>query len=372
EMIKEESLSQNTWNWTPPATDFRGYMVYLFKTDDPAKKPLYSIAVDVSSDWRKFPRYGFVSKYDRLDAQIIQRNIESLSRFHINGIQFYDWQLDQHNPLAGSVTNPAASWLDLIGRTNYKSTVDGYIQAAHGRGMKAMFYNLLYGALANAAADGVSEQWYLFKDDKHQEKDMHPLNAPFRSNIYLVDPGNTAWQAYINKRHQDVFAVYDFDGYHIDQLGDRGKLYNYNGQEVKLDQAYASFIASSKKAFPDKYHVMNAVNQYGQEQGIATSNVDFLYTEVWDPNKSFDQLVQIIQDNDRFGNYAKNTVLAAYMNYAKSNQVGFVNEAGILLTNAVIFANGGSHLEMGEHYLTNEYFANNNQQLKGTTKEKLI
>jgi len=372
ELIKEEPLSQLSWTWTPPTTDFRGYMVYLFKTDDTTKKPLYSIAVDVSSDWRKFPRYGFVSNYDRLDQQVIQRNVETLNRFHINGIQFYDWQMDQHKPLAGSVSNPADSWLDLIGRTNYKSTVDGYIQAAHDRGMKAMFYNLLYGALSNAASDGVSEQWYLFKDNQHQEKDRHSLNAPFRSNIYLVDPGNSDWQTYINKRHQDVFAVYNFDGYHIDQLGDRGKLYDYTGKEVKLEQRYAPFIAASKKAFPGKYHVMNAVNQYGQESGIAPSAVDFLYTEVWDPNKSYDELVKIIQDNDRFSNYNKNTVLAAYMNYAKSNQAGFVNEPGVLLTNAVIFANGGAHLEMGEHYLTNEYFANNNLQLKGTTKEKLI
>ncbi|HAF34083.1 MAG TPA: cycloisomaltooligosaccharide glucanotransferase, partial [Sphingobacterium sp.] len=80
ELIKEEPLSQLSWTWTPPTTDFRGYMVYLFKTDDTTKKPLYSIAVDVSSDWRKFPRYGFVSNYDRLDQQVIQRNVETLNR----------------------------------------------------------------------------------------------------------------------------------------------------------------------------------------------------------------------------------------------------------------------------------------------------
>lgn len=372
EVIKEEQVTGSSWSWKAPMDDFRGYLVYISKSDDVEKKPLYSIAVDVSSEWTKFPRYGFVSKYDRMSGAAIERNIANLSRFHINGVQFYDWKYDHQKPLAGSVENPAESWLDLIGRTNYKSTVDGYIKAIHDKGMKAMFYNLLFGVLDNAASDGVSESWYIFKDQNHQEKDMHPLGPPFRSSIYLTNPANPEWQTYINKRHQDVYAVFDFDGFHIDQLGDRGSVYDYNGNSVDLAQSYRSFIESTVAKFPDKYHVMNSVTQYGQEVSIGPSQVDFLYTEVWDPYNSFDQLVGIIHDNYRFSGYTRNSVLAAYMNYAKSNQVGFVNEPGVLLTNAVIFANGGAHLEIGEHYLTNEYFPNDNLQLKGTLKDKLI
>src|SRR5690606_37649292 len=96
------------------------------------------------------------------------------------------------------------------------------------------------------------------------------------------------------------------------------------------------------------------------------------YTEVWDPFNSFTDLVGIIHDNYRYSYYEKNNMLASYINNGRSNQPEFVNEPGILLTNEVIFANGVAHLEIGEHYLTNEYFPNNNLQLRGSTKDKLI
>ena len=60
------------------------------------------------------------------------------------------------------------------------------------------------------------------------------------------------------------------------------------------------------------------------------------------------------------------------MDYEKSKNAGFVNEPGVLLTNAVIFAFGGAHLEIGKHYLANEYFPNKNLQMKADLKKALI
>ena len=64
-----------------------------------------SIAVDVSSDWTKFPRYGFLSSYGKNEP--IEKNIDFMNRCHINGIQFYDWMYDHHKPLAGTPQNPS-------------------------------------------------------------------------------------------------------------------------------------------------------------------------------------------------------------------------------------------------------------------------
>jgi dextranase len=370
-VLKEEAISGTAWSWTPPAEDFQGYLVDLYEVIDGKEVIKESIGVDVSSDWKKFPRYGFLSEYGKMNTASIENNINTMNRYHINGIQFYDWMYDHQRPLAGTVENPAESWLDLMGRATYRSTIDGYIQVAHNKGMKAMFYNLLFGALKNASTDGVREEWYLFKDRNHTDKDNHHLDPPFRSSIYLTNPANVEWQNYLTQRNKDIYAVYDFDGYHIDQLGDRGTLYDYAGNQVKLDETYRSFVSTMKAAFPSKYHVMNAVNQYGQGNSIAASPVDFLYTEVWDPNNSFDRLVQIILDNNAYANHSKNTVLAAYINYAKSSNTGYLNEPGVLLANAVIFAAGGSHLEIGEHYLANEYFPNANLQMKTELKSKL-
>ncbi len=370
-ILHEEPLTSGTWSWTPPAEDFKGYLVDICETIAGTERIYHSIAVDVSSDWKKFPRYGFLSSYGDLTGSQIGQNIRTLNRHHINGIQFYDWMYDHHRPLAGTADNPLASWPDLIGRTNYLSTVQGYIGEARQRGMKALFYNLAFGALSNAASDGVREEWYLFKDAYHSEKDSHTLDAPFRSSIYLTNPANTEWQAYLAGRHQDVYQVFDFDGYHIDQLGNRGTLYDYDGQPVELDESYQGFITAMKEANPDKRLVMNAVSQYGQSY-IAQAEVDFLYTEVWDESKTFGQLAEVITDNLAYSENSLNTVLAAYMNYARSNSAGYVNAPGILLTNAVIFSFGGAHLELGEHYLCNEYFPNSNLQMRTGLREALV
>lgn len=372
EVLKEENLTSTTWTWTVPQDDFKGYLVEIYQTVEGKDNTYGSIAVDVSSDWKKFPRYGFLSSYGEISSEQIEKNIEFLTRCHINGLQFYDWMYDHHKPLAGTVSNPLASWPDLMGRTNYLSTVRNYIQAAKSKNMKTMFYNLAFGALENAAADGVSEQWYMFKDASHSDKDRHELPIPpFRSNIYLTNPANVQWQNYLASRHNDVYSVFDFDGFHIDQLGSRGTVYDYQGNVLRLDQLYASFINAMKQSNPNKRLVMNAVSQFGQE-GVASTDVDFLYSEVWNETKTFAQLAQVILDNDKYSNYQKKTLLAAYMNYEKSKSAGYVNEYGVLLADAVIFAFGGAHLELGEHYLANEYFPNANLQMKASLKKNLI
>lgn len=369
--VSEENLTSDSWNWTAPADDYKGYLVDLYEITGGKEKVYQSIAVDVSSDWTKFPRYGFLSSYGNLPENRIEKNIDVLSRYHINGIQFYDWMHDHQRPLAGTVENPQPSWPDLMGRTNCLSTVQGYIDAAQAKGMKTMFYNLAFGALDNAAADGVQEKWYLFKNKSHSEKDAHLLAPPFRSNIYLTNPGNPEWQSYLAARNKEVYSVFGFDGFHIDQLGNRGTVYDYDGNTVKLDETYRSFITAMKQAAPGKRLVMNAVSQYGQQTGIAASETDFLYTEVWDECKTFAQLAQVITDNGEYSGQSKQTVLAAYMNYARSNNSGYVNLPGVLLADAVIFAFGGAHLELGEHYLANEYFPNSNLQMKSETKNAL-
>lgn len=370
-ILKEESYTGKSWSWILPSDDFKGYMIDVYDIIDGKEKIYANIAVDASSDWVKFPRYGFLSSYGQMTEIEINKNIETLNRYHINGIQYYDWMYDHQRPLAGTVEKPATSWTDLIGRINYLSTVKGYIEAAKSRNMKSMFYNLAFGALKNAASDGVKEEWYLFKDTKHNTKDNHHLDPPFRSSIYLTNPANTAWQEYLVKRNKDVYSVFGFDGYHIDQLGNRGTLYDYNGDAVKLTDTYKPFIDAMKQADPDKRLVMNAVSGYAQNK-IAKTDVDFLYTEVWNESKTFEALSQVILKNNNLCNNTKNTVLAAYMNYANSSKTGYVNEPGILLTNSVIFAFGGAHLEMGEHYLTNEYFPNNNLQAKVSLKKALV
>ncbi|NWJ50363.1 MAG: cycloisomaltooligosaccharide glucanotransferase [Bacteroidetes bacterium] len=372
ETIYETSLNGLTWNWKVPSDDFKGYMIDLYDIINGAEKIYGSIAVDVSSSWSHFPRYGFLSKYPKLADSEMEIVMNNLNRYHINGIQFYDWEYKHHLPLAGTNTNPFSIWKDIMNRDTYLSTVKQYINLSHQHGMMAMFYNLGFGALNDAYYDGVSEQWFLYTDKNHVNRDQFNLPCPpFKSNIYLLDPSNIGWQNYIGAKNNDVYSVFNFDGFHIDQLGDRGKaLFTYTGNTINLDEAYPSLIESMKRTASDKKLVMNAVNQYGQ-QGIVSKPVEFLYTEVWSPNEGYKNLADIITANDALSNNSKKTVLAAYMNYDLANNPGYFNTPGVLLTDAVIFAFGGSHLELGEHMLSKEYFPNENLQMNNDLKTSL-
>ena len=373
ETISETNLTGLSWTWRPPPTDYTGYLVDIYEVVAGTEKVYGSIAVDVSSDWSRFPRYGFLSKFGQMSDAGMQDIIDNLARHHINGVQFQDWHYKHHMPLAGTVASPQNSWKDIANRDNYLSTVKAYIEKAHAANMKAMFYNLGFGALTSAAAEGVNEEWYSFKNNTHTIKDVHPLpKPPFNSDIFLLDPSNISWQQYISDRTNDVYSVFDFDGWHVDQLGDRGNLYRYDGSALDLAATFKPFVEAMKKSAPGKKLVMNAVNQYGQENGIAQAPVDFLYTEVWTGYEGYKDLARIITDNDKYSSHTRKTVLAAYMNYNKANSPGYFNTAGVLLTDAVIFAFGGSHLELGEHMLGKEYFPNDNLAMKDDLKAALV
>jgi len=370
-VLSEESVSSQSWSWTAPSDDFKGYMAELYTTDGEEEKILATIGIDVSSDWSRFPRYGFLSDYGEISDAVMESVVSNLNRHHINGLQFYDWQYKHHKPLAGTPSAPQPIWTDIINKDVYFTTLTKYIELSHQYNMKSMFYNLAFGALNDATYDGVSEEWYLFHDQNRSNKCKHDLDQPlFKSDIYLTNPANTDWQSYINNRHNDVYAALDFDGFHIDQLGDWGTLYDYWGNAVNMPEGFSSFVSAAKDAAPSKSLVMNSVNQYAQAQ-IAISEIDFLYSEVWDA-VSYVDLANIIKENNDFSGHSKNTVLAAYMNYDLANNQGFFNTPGVLLTNAVIFAFGGAHLELGEHMLGKEYFPNSNLEMRPGLRAALV
>ena len=371
EIVSELDINANTWTWNAPSDDFKGYMAEVYMEDNGTETIYATIGIDVSSEWTKFPRYGFLSDYSQMEEDEVEEVIQNLNRHHINGIQFYDWHNKHHKPLPIDRGQPASSWKDIINKDVYLSTVKSYISAAHRYNMKAMYYNLIYGAWDDAQENGVDRRWYVYKDNTHSNKDFHPLSSPFLSNLYVLDPSNTLWQDYYKLENNTVYQHLDFDGFHMDQLGDRGMVYDYDGIQLNLSQSFEPFINAMKSGAQEKYNVMNAVNQYGQ-QGIASASTDFLYTEVWNPNNSYNDLSSIIRQNDVYGGGEKNTVLAAYVNYDLANQQGYFNTPSVLMTDAVIFAFGGAHLELGEHMLVKEYFPNNNLSMKEDLKKSLV
>ena len=229
--------------------------------------------------------------------------------------------------------------------------------------MKSIFYNLCYGALDGWQERGVQPEWFIFKDRNHSTIDSHDLSSTWKSDIYVVNPANEGWLNYLAERNDEVYSMLEFDGYQIDQLGWRGNVYDYDGNPVNLCDAFSTFINHMKNRHPDKRLIMNAVGQWGAQQIAGTGKMDFLYSEVWGNQAGsslasgdgrFANIKNVIDENLSL-NPALRSVLAAYMNYT-TNGKNF-NTPGIVMADAVMFALGGSHLELGgDHMLCREYF----------------
>jgi dextranase len=367
----EQEINSDNWTWKAPNEDFTGYIAEIYKRSDNSETVYAVIGIDVSSDWKVYPRYGFLSHFSTADQSSVKTVLSYLNRLHINGLQFYDWHNKHHKPLPISGSFPAENWRDIGNREISLNTVKSYINEAHKYNMKAMFYNLVYGAWNYAEKDGVRKEWYMYTDNTHTNIDLFSLSTPFISNLYLLDPGNSEWQEYMKSEVSTVYRFLDFDGYHMDQLGERGKRYRYDGSVLDIAASYKSYINSIDDINPEKYNVMNAVSQFGQ-QSIASSSADFLYSEIWSPWDSYNDLASVIKQNNIMSNDSKKTVLAAYVNYDLGDNKGFFNTPSVLMTDAVIFAFGGSHLELGEHMLCKEYFPNNNLSMNEDLTKSLV
>ncbi len=359
------------WKWKAPKYDFNGVLTVFELKSGSVSQDVQTIAVDISADWVKYPRYGFLSKASAADLANVPSIMSKLNRYHLNGIQFYDWQNKHHIPLPENNGVPLTEWKDIDNRTVSFNTVKAYVDECHKYNMKAMAYNLIYGAWSNAADDGVSDEWYIYKDANQTTKDFHDLPSSWLSDIYVLNPANTDWQKYIVDKTKFALDKLGFDGFHMDQLGGRGTVYDYSGQRVYLDQTFKPFIQYCKNNLPGSM-VLNAVDQFGQSE-IAKAPVDFLYSEVWNfsqPYIPFSGLKKVIVDNNTYSNNKLSTVIAGYINYNLSNAK--FNTASVLFADAVIFAHGGSHLELGEHMLHKEYFPNGDVTMSADLEKRIV
>lgn len=393
--IEKHTFTSKTWTWTAPDTDYMGYMVDLYYMEwnggIGTEHIIGAIAVDVSSDWKRFPRYGFVAEFDNYSGSIdknanIEAEMKYLNRLHINGVQFQDWHWKHHKPVKFREDGSLDPWYqDVSNRWVGTEYVKKYIDVQHRYGMKSIFYNLCFGALKEYEKDYVSSDWGLYKKDGNGNlyQDYHDLPSNWQSDIYLMNPGNPNWQNYLEDRYNEVYANYDFDGYQVDQLGGRGDVFDKKGGTIDLEYNYGLFLKAMKGYKKDKRLVMNSVQSYGAHHicnarlADGTPTVDFCYNELWGSQARFSDLFQVIQDNDRESEHDLQTVFAAYINYNKADHAWDyadqnVNTPGALLTDAVMFAIGGSHIEMGDHMLTREYFPAKPLAMTDDLKQRLI
>ncbi len=352
-----------------PAADGRGYALEVDALND-AQAVLASAftAIDVSSSWTKFPRYGYV--WDFAPSADAESKVDEMARYHLNGVQFYDWQYRHHRPLADELSG----WRDWSGRKISGGTVRAYLRAAHKRGMACMAYNMIYAANETYRTDGsgVRPDWRLVRANGadftcDMDAELGPVGI-----LQYFNPLNPDWQEYIFAQENRVFEVFDFDGWHGDTIGENGPMRTADGGPLGHDadgkpiylvkDCYTAFLNAAKAAIGEKHLAFNPVGAQGIEN-VNVSAVDVLYTEFWpwDRDSSgrlyddYGTLHQAILDAcEQSG--GKSLIVAAYVNYR--NPKPSFNPSAVRMLDCVVFASGGSRIELGNggSMLSDEYF----------------
>ncbi|MDF2472669.1 MAG: hypothetical protein K0R21_451 [Anaerocolumna sp.] len=350
-----------------PDEDFKGYAVEAYLYDDETLLDAEMTAIDVSSDWYMFPRYGYLTNMEVRTEEKSREVLLRLLKHHINGLFYYD-VIDRHDkPLAGTVETPEEKWNTLAWKQASQKTVLDMIEIGHEYNMNSFIYNLIFGAYDNFEDLGVKKEWGLFKDAKHANQDNHDLSGLHweTKRLWLFNPANKDWQDHYLKVHKELFEVFPYDGIQVDSLGSRGNLYDYDGNQVKLNETYASLLNRLSGELNTKV-LFNPVSGYGMSQQLKEVAYDILYMEVWPGDHDTYASLKIALDNlYRSTKGQRGSVIAAYMNYEKrKSSGGSFNTAGVNYTNAVLLASGGSHLELGDTgMLSGEYYPGSTLQV---------
>lgn len=349
----------------PPSTDFRGYRMVARLSKSKTVIAEGASALDVSSDWSRYPRYGYMANYDTRTP--VSQWIEALNRYHINGLLFYDVQYKHHMPAPPGGELPV-QWPDVAGRGIQRDVVLGLLQQARQRHMTTMVYNASYAAYLNAFSDGsgVQLQWATWPSANVERSadtvKMFQLpkgwSTPGLVYMNQADPG---WQHYLFTQMQRLFTVLPFDGWHVDTFGD-AEAWDYDGRKIDFFASFPPF-ADAAHAFLHRPIVLNTVSGSGQE-AMANSSAEFVYSELWPSDHATYESILQAADAIHTSNPGKAIVFAAYIQNAAAEKLTLAgqhepfNLPGILLTDATIFAAGASHIELGDgdRMLSRPYF----------------
>jgi dextranase len=355
----------------PPAKDFQGYRLHarLLQADHKLLAEGFS-ALDVSSSWAKFPRYGYMANYDA--GTPAREWIRELNRYHINGLEFYDVQYKHHIPSPPGDTLPA-QWPDIAGRAINRDVVLSLLDEAKQHRMTTMIYNASYAAYQNAFTDGsgVQLQWATWPSATTERSAtgvkslVLPTGTGWRNwstpALLYMDQSDPRWQSYLFAQMNRLFAKLPFDGWHIDSFGD-AEAWDYNGKKIDFVASFPGFANAAHEALRRPV-VLNTVSGAGQES-MANSAAEFVYSELWMPDHpTYRSILQAVDSIHR-ANPDKAIVFAAYMQNDAAEKLTLegkhtaFNLPGLLLADATIFASGAAHIELGDgdRMLSRPYF----------------
>lgn len=323
-----------THDWYPIKTSPRGFgaAAYLAGSSAEHGEPI-TTAFDVLETWTNSPRYGFLCDF-RPGRKDVERILDALLKYHINGLQFYDWQY-RHDQLIP----PQPEYLDPLGRPSSLKTINDFIAAAHQRRMAAMPYLAVYAASKEFAQSHPS--WALY-DEK---------GSPyfFEDFLGLMDPSpKSPWTLHLLDQCRQILEKLPFDGFHVDQYGDPRSGFSITGSSVDLPTSFAGLVNALKAQHPNEAITFNAVKGWPID-ALAATPLDFLYIELWPSTPYYRDLIRIVSEA-RAKSGCKPLVIALYL---PANR-----PINIRLVDALILAGGATRIELGEseRLLADPYF----------------
>jgi dextranase len=324
---------------TPPRTAPRGYGLDAALYDAAGHALAEgSGALDVLDRWSQAPRYGFLSDFAPVQADVPAR-CNSLCRYHLNVVQFYDWMWRHY-----ALLPPDDDFTDALGRRLSLATVREAIAAVRARGGAALAYGAVYGAEPEFA--DAHPELALF-DETGERVSLAELFY-----IMNIAPGSP-WVPLIVAEFAHAVRRLGFDGIHLDQYGFPKTARTATGELVDLAEHFPPLIDAARAAVvaerPGAGVIFNAVGNWPIETVAATTQ-DVVYIEVWPPDESYNDLRRLI-GAARGLSGGKQVILAAYLApFAQADVATLPQaEAAALLATAAIAASGGSHLLLGEH-----------------------
>lgn len=350
----------------PPAKDFQGYRLsaQLRQADHKLLAEGFS-ALDVSSNWARFPRYGYIANYDAITPAA--QWIRELNDCHINGLLFYDVQYKHHMPTPPGDTLPE-QWPDVAGRAINRDVVLSLLAQAKERHMTTMVYNASYAAYQNAFTDhsGVQLQWATWPSATTERSAasvksfLLPTGWSTPGLLYM-NQSDPRWQSYLFAQMNRLFTKLPFDGWHIDSFGET-EAWDYNGKKIDFVAIFPDFVNAAHQAL-QRPVVLNTVSGAGQESMVGSA-AEFVYSELWLPDHPTYRSILRSADSIHRTNPDKAIVFAAYMQNGAAEKLtregkhAAFNLPGLLIADAAIFASGAAHIELGDgdRMLSRPYF----------------
>ena len=318
-----------TWTYTTPSEDGQGYLVTATGGDGTHAET----AIDASTSWTRFPRMGYLSHfkptapegtdghttYEAFLFQKPQDYIDKLSRdYHINALQYYDWQYRHEQPVAkGDLADKWPLWY----RDTYasKKTITDYIQDAKNANMGSLAYSMAYAANDNYDTNTIKDEWRLREDNgSYWVRDLGEqwwvptpkgVDKP-KSHQFMMNVNNEDWRTYITGQYKTQKTEFKFDGTHIDTLGQTSKK-DASGNPVDLTDGLAALVDDTYKNVGGPVGI-NLPDGAGSEK-INKASAAYMYTELWDHNETNAQVASYLQSaRNNAGN--KPQIVAAYAN----------------------------------------------------------